>query len=160
MQNAVQGLAQRQGAGAHGTDTISNSLVGKNVVPDGITNKTTGFKQWSRRYKLVAGAKDDRFKSLLEWAEMREPMAPSIVPDASGIHAPKLLGQHVYASLLMSTEAGTEVHSIVGWNVLEACRRLVQRFDPASAQANLNLLSRILKSQAQTRKDREAGIDR
>lgn len=59
----------------------SNSLVGKNVVPECLTDET-GFKQRSRRCKLVAGAKDDRFKALVEWGEMREPMLPTIAPDA------------------------------------------------------------------------------
>lgn len=49
----------------------------------------------------------------------------------------------------MITETGTETHSIVdgtpGQNGLEAWRRMVQRFGPASAHANLNLLSSILK---------------
>lgn len=46
-------------------------------------------------------------------------------------------------------ESGTEAHSIVdntpAANGLEARRRLLQRFNPASAQVNLNLMSRILK---------------
>lgn len=55
----------------------------------------------------------------------------------------------VYASLLMRTELGTETHSIEGNTPsvkgLEAWRRLAYRFDPASAQANLNSVGRIPK---------------
>lgn len=36
--------------------------------------------QRSRRYKLVACAKDDRFNILLEWVKAREPTAPTIFP--------------------------------------------------------------------------------
>lgn len=57
-------------------------------------------------------------------------------------------GQHVYASLLMSIDSGTEVHSIVdsmpGENGITAWLRLVEQFDPALAHTNLNLMSRIL----------------
>lgn len=73
----------------------------------------------------------------------------TIVRVASGIVGAETLGQHVYASLLMSTEAGTEAHTIVdatpGERGLEAWGRLAKRFDWVSAQGNLNLMSRILK---------------
>lgn len=56
--------------------------------------------------------------------------------------------QHVHASLFRNTETGTEARPIVGSTpadkMLQECRRLVRRFDPASAQANINLMSRIL----------------
>lgn len=42
-----------------------NSLIGKSVIPEGLTNKT-GLKQRSRRYMLAPGANDDQFKALLE----------------------------------------------------------------------------------------------
>lgn len=50
VQEAVASLAQRQGAGACGANRRyePNSLVGQNVVPDGLTNKAN-FKQWSCR---------------------------------------------------------------------------------------------------------------
>lgn len=51
------------------------------------TNRTS-FKEWSRRYKLVAGAKDEHFKAVLEWVEARETNAPTIAPEASGWQAP------------------------------------------------------------------------
>lgn len=51
--------------------------------------------------------------------------------------------------LLMCTETGTEAHSIVdntpAETGLEAWRRLVERFDPWSAHANLNIMSKILR---------------
>lgn len=54
------------------------------------------------------------------------------------------------ANLLMSTESGTQTHSIVdnlpGESGLEGWKALVQQFDPASAHANLNLMSRILQA--------------
>lgn len=61
IQEAVAGLAQWQGTGANhcGEREESNPLVGKHVVPEGLTSTTT-FKQWSRRYKLLAGAQDER----------------------------------------------------------------------------------------------------
>lgn len=53
MQEAVQNLAQRQGAGASSpTDFFGfNSFVDKNVEPDGLASKT-GLKQCSRRYSV------------------------------------------------------------------------------------------------------------
>lgn len=50
VQETVANFAQRQGAGAGGARERqeSNSLVGKNVVPKGLTNKAN-FMQWSRR---------------------------------------------------------------------------------------------------------------
>lgn len=80
---------------------------------------------------------------------MWETMAPTIVSDASGIVGADGQGQHVYASLIMSTEPWTEARPIVartpGENDLEAWRRMVGRFDPASAQENISLMSRIFK---------------
>lgn len=70
----------------------------------------------SRRYRLAAGAKDEST-------------------------------QHFDASLRMSTEAGTEAHSIVDSTLgdigLEAWRGSVQRSDPVSAHANLNIMSKV-----------------
>lgn len=73
IQETAAGLAQRQGtwAGARGERYESNSLLGKNVFPEGFTDKTS-CKQWSRRYKLVAGATDEIFKVLLECARRPE----------------------------------------------------------------------------------------
>lgn len=62
-------------------------------MPEGLTN-WANFKQWSRRYKLVAGAKDERFK-LLEWAEAHETSAPIVVPEASNVAGAAKLAQHV-----------------------------------------------------------------
>lgn len=93
------------------------------MVPEGLTNKTS-FKKWSRRYKLVAGATDERPEALVDWAEARDMSAPTIIQQST-------FETHVYARLLMNTGAGTEVHSIVhstpSENGLEAWRRLVQR---------------------------------
>lgn len=135
MQQTVQDFAQRPGAGARPPDAHqeSKSFIGNNMAPEGLTNKT-GFKQWSRRYKLVAGGEDERFKVLLEWAEARETNAAIIIPESSNVVGAPRLAQHVYASLIMSTKAGTETDSIVnntpGDNGREAWRRLVQRLDP------------------------------
>lgn len=53
------------------------------------------------------------------------------------------LAQHLYASLLICTEAGTHAHPTVdntpAENGLEVRSRLVQWFDLAPADANLNL---------------------
>lgn len=71
------------------------------------------------------------------------------MPEASGVSGAGKFTQHLYASLPMSAEAGTLAHSIVdntpGEHGLEAWRRLVQRFDPASAHGNLKLMSKTLK---------------
>lgn len=69
------------------------------MVPQWLT-KRTGFKQWSRRYKLEAGAKDERLEVLLEWAEAREVNAPTIAPESSNVQGADRLAQHLYASLL------------------------------------------------------------
>lgn len=80
----------------------------------------------------MAGAKDARFRVLLGWAEApRELKAPTIIPEPSD-------------------EAGIEAPSVVDNtpcdNGVEAWRRLVQRFDLASAHANLDSMSKILKA--------------
>lgn len=69
IQDAVANFPQMQGTGASGADERheSKALVGKTAVPERLANKTS-FKQWSRRCKLVAGAKHERFK-VFEWAE-------------------------------------------------------------------------------------------
>lgn len=56
------------GTGGAGEQHESNTLMSKSVVRERSTNKTS-FKQWGRRYNLVSGAKGERFKVLLEWAE-------------------------------------------------------------------------------------------
>lgn len=67
IQEAVAGLFQRQGtgtgAGTAGERHESNPMVGKTVDLEGFTNKPC-FEQWCRRYSLVAGAKDERLKSI------------------------------------------------------------------------------------------------
>lgn len=134
IQGSVQGLAQRQEVGASGAENGSNSLAGRTVVPD---------SSW-RKGPAVQGP--------LECAETREPMAPISAPDASGIFGAGRLGHHAYASLLLSTEAWTEAHSIMDHapgktknKRIGGAEDIVQCLDPASAQANLNLTSRILK---------------
>lgn len=95
------------------------------------------------------GAKDDNFKVRSEWAEAREATGPTIVQDPNGLFGAARLAQHLYASLLMCTEAGTEAHSILdntpGKNGLEAWRRHVPRFDPTSTRTNRDLTGKILK---------------
>lgn len=73
-----------------------NSFVGREVVSEDLTNKVS-FKQRGRRYKLLVGAKDDRFKVLLDWAEARHMNAPTSVPESSGVVDAPRLAQHVYA---------------------------------------------------------------
>lgn len=83
----------------------------------------------------MAGARDERFKVLRDWAETRDTDSSTISPEASGVADAPRLAQRIYASLLMSTEAGTEAHSIVdnapGENGLDAWPRSAQRLDPA-----------------------------
>lgn len=64
IQEAVTGLAQRQGSGAPpgGERRESGAFVGKNVVLEGFANRTS-FKQWSRRYTSAGGAKVDRVQT-------------------------------------------------------------------------------------------------
>lgn len=75
--------------------------------------------------------------------------APTIVPDISGVVDVQRFAQHVYTCLPMSMETGTEAHPMAdntsSDNDLEAWRLLVQRLDPASAQANLNTMGNMLK---------------
>lgn len=74
--------------------------------------KKTGFKQRSRRYKLVAGAGGERFKVRLEWTEAQEPSAPAIVPEPGGVVGPPRLAHHTYAGLLIISKRGTEAHPV------------------------------------------------
>lgn len=62
----------------------SKSLVGKGVVPKRFTKKTS-LKQWSRRYKLVAGAGDERFNIFLAWSEAREANSPTVAHEISNV---------------------------------------------------------------------------
>lgn len=72
--------------------------MGKNIVLKGLTNKAI-FNQWSRQYKLAAGAKDERFDPLLTWAEVHDANAPAVDHTGSGITGAPNLPQHLYASL-------------------------------------------------------------
>lgn len=103
-------------------------MVGDSVVPDIVTNKTS-FKHWSRRYKLVAGAPGERFNVFVGWAQAREASAPTIVPETSKVEGARGIAQHLYASPLMSTEAGMDAHS-VGYNGLGAWRRFISARQP------------------------------
>lgn len=139
----VAAMAERQGTGASnaGERLESNSLVRRNVAPEGLTNKTS-FKQRAR----VAGATDETFKVLLGWVRAREPNALAIIPESSSMVVASRLAQHVHASLLMSRgrSRGTlHCRQYTGEKGLEAWRRLVQTFDPRSAHANPKLLSKI-----------------
>lgn len=72
--NSRTPLRQRHGgtgASTAGERLESNSPAWKHVVPEELTNKMN-FKQWGRRDKLVACAKGERFKVLVEWVEARE----------------------------------------------------------------------------------------
>lgn len=78
-----------------------------------------------------------------------EANAPAVDPAASNAASATRLAQHISASLLISTEARTETHSIVD-NIpaesgLEAWRRFVQRFDPAPEHTNFNLMSKLFR---------------
>lgn len=110
LQGVILGLTQRQAAGINGAAAASNSIVGTSVVPEGLAYKTS-FKQCRRRCKL-AGAKNDRFESLIGWFETQKPTALTIAPEVSGVPGAGMLGQQMYASLFSSTGARTEVHSI------------------------------------------------
>lgn len=94
-QSPVRSFAQQEGveACAAGDRVESNTLVGKNIVPDGLTNKAS-FKHRSRRYKLVAGARDERSKALFMWAEAHDTNAPAIDPNTSGTMGAQALPQH------------------------------------------------------------------
>lgn len=52
-------------------------------------------------------------KALLTWAEDRDANAPAVDLDASGMSGARKMSHHLDASLLMSTEARTEAHSIM-----------------------------------------------
>lgn len=80
--------------------------------------------------------------------EQHDANAPAADPNGSAIAAAQELSQHIYASLLMSTKAGVEAHSITDSmpadQRLEAWRKNVHRLDPVFAQAHLNLTSKTL----------------
>lgn len=76
------------------------------------------------------GAKGDRFKILSEWAEARDVQALFIMLEANNVARMRRVAEHLYISLLMRTDA---------W------RRIVQRFDPASAHTSLNMMGNILE---------------
>lgn len=63
-------MAHRQAAGGGGAGARldSSAVVGKNMVSEGLAHRSS-LKHWSRRYKLVAGARDERFKVLQERGE-------------------------------------------------------------------------------------------
>lgn len=130
IQEDVQDLSLRQGTG--GTPPAghmgSNSFVGAGVVPESLTNKT-GLEKWSRWYNFLARAEDDSFNTVLDSAEALEMNAPTIVPGSSGVVDAQTLAQHIYESLLVSTESGAKAHSIVGHK----------------QQASLHLMSRVWK---------------
>lgn len=96
---------------------------------------------------MPAEAEDERFETLPEFAEAWETNAPTIVPETRGVLDAQKQVLHVYASLLMSTETGTEAHPIVdstpGESGLEAWRRCAQRFDPATAHTHLSIMSKM-----------------
>lgn len=62
---------------------------------------------------MVAGSRDERLKTLLDWAETQERNASAITPESSGVVGAQRVAQHVYAHPLMSMKTGTELHSIV-----------------------------------------------
>lgn len=75
LHNTIAGMAHWQvtGAGPAGERSESNSIVVKIVVPEGLTNRTS-FKQWNRRYKLVARSKDDtRARGSTSFSSGRKP---------------------------------------------------------------------------------------
>lgn len=90
------------------------------MAPEGAANKR-GLEQGSFRYRLVAGAKDERFKTFVERAGRRD----------VNKRKRSRLRSTFNASLFMSTETGTEAHCIFdntpGESGLEAWRRFVQR---------------------------------
>lgn len=52
----------------------------------------------------MAGAEDDRFKTLLELAKATDLTAPAVEPEARSIPGADRFGQHMYARLYMTTE--------------------------------------------------------
>lgn len=71
------------------------------------------FMQWSRRYKLVAGAEHAPFKTPLEWVEAQNAIAPVVDANGSGSVGAQKASQHIHASLPMRKEVGTDAHSIM-----------------------------------------------
>lgn len=114
--------------------------MGKNVAPEGVAN----FKQWGRRDKLVAGAKGEKFKALGRSPAAERASSGSRGQQHNKCNAPSAAHlrkpSHEYRgrdiTIVDNTPAG---------NGLEAWRRPVQKFDPASAHANLNMMSNILR---------------
>lgn len=74
------------------------------VAPEGLTNNT-GFKQWGRSHKLVAGANEERFTCIRAWAEARGSNAPRIVAEASDV-----------------VGGAATLHPIMGWRLGDGSR--------------------------------------
>lgn len=110
VQSLVQSIPRQQGTGSSGIGghVESNSLVGKNLVLEGLRNKVA-FKQRSRRDKLVAGAMDERFKALFTLAEAHDTNTQTVDHVVNGTSGAQKLSQHFYASLLTSAEAGANL---------------------------------------------------
>lgn len=73
------------------------------------SRKASTTRQYSKQRalldKLVATAKNNRFKVFLDWAEAPGKNVPGIVPESSADVGKARLAQHIYASLPMSTES-------------------------------------------------------
>lgn len=130
---------------------LGRDRIGKREMADKLTivGSASLFFRWSRRYNPVAAGGDERFNTFLDLVAVQEPSAPAMVPEVSGTGGASRQAMQTDSRMIMNTETGTEAHCIVdsaqGDNWLKVWRRLVQRFHPASAQTNLNLMRSVLK---------------
>lgn len=139
-----------------------NSRIRKNVMLEGLTNKSE-LKLRTRGSKLVAGAEDEGFKTHMACADAREMNAPISFAETSGAVNAQRFAQHIYTNMPVSTGSGTENHAIAdnmrGENGIESWRRQAPSFDPTSAQANVNVMSKTLKPPKGNIDNRECFIE-
>lgn len=114
------------------------------------SRKASTTRQYSKQRalldKLVATAKNNRFKVFLDWAEAPGKNVPGIVPESSADVGKARLAQHIYASLPMSTESRNAIldRPHPGGFIWEAWSRPAQRLDLAPVNASLNTTSHVI----------------
>ena len=138
-------LKMQVGGGANTVKEPANKLIGKNVTPDKCDG-TGSFVSWAKRYKIIAGSKDPRYRLILEYAgNSNVPITMDMVQQMT-IHNAEDLVRDLYASLMVTTsqEPQKMVENTVEENGAEAWRQLHVRFDHQSAQSNLALMNKIL----------------
>lgn len=151
--NAMVGQMQ-QGIGRDGSgDRNKKTLIGKSADPGNFGSQSNEhWRAWSTKFKIYAGSIDKGYDTLLHRAEDLATNDKDVVVTMDEVEAVQdvrdagYLARQLYASLIFHTtgEAQKMVENVPQANGVEAWRRLVRRWDPASAQAGLSLMNAIL----------------